>query len=169
MSELAINTRAGRAAVEQQHQIEAWLSDCYPNTYTVSTPSTAPAPYDGFLCKWGEVVAVYEIKTRSTSIEQLNRMPIHPGCVILSYSKITEGQAISRQLNVPFLFVAYLEVDRKLAIWQITESNGDLCHLWQSSHTETQATINRGRATRQNAYLPLDKARIFQINVNRYL
>lgn len=162
MTELVINTRAGRAAVEQQHQIEAWLSDCYPDTYTVSTPSTAPAPYDGFLCRWGEVVAVYEIKTRLTSIEQLNRMPIHPGCVILTYSN-------SRQLNVPFLFVTHLEVDRKLAIWQITESNGDLCHMWQSSHTETQATINGGRAVRQNVYLPLDKARIFQIQPNRYL
>lgn len=169
MSNLAINTPAGRAAVEQQHQIEAWLSDCYPDTYTVSTPSASPAPYDGFLCKWGEIVAVYEIKTRSISIERLNRMPIHPGCVILTYSKILDWQTISSQLGVPFLFVAHLEVDRKLAIWQITESNGDLCHLWETAHTETQATINGERATRQNAYLPLDKARIFQIQPNRYL
>lgn len=164
---LAIDTPEGRKAVEKQHRIEAFLTDIYPDSYTVSTPANQPALIDGLLARGGDLIACYEIKSRDVSRQQLEQQRNHPGSVIVTFSKLELGSQFARALCVPFLFVAHLEKSDQIFIWQITDLAGKMRPYITAERTVTQATINGEAVERLNAYLPLEDASKYQIKADR--
>lgn len=120
-----------------------------------------PISFDGFIVEDGEIGGIFEFKSRNVSFkdDKIEYKGKWYDTVILSQSKIDECVEFSQKYRVPFVFVFYAQKSASVHVIQITNSKGDYLFPYKTEKTKTQATINGGRATRLNAFLPLDKSK----------
>ena len=124
--------------------------------FDVPTPRDMPAPLDGVMSDDVGMVFVYEVKCRDTTLVQLQNW----GTYLISYSKIVAGAQASALFCVPFVVLVHTTQDDRLISLRITNEKGEVKALMEVSETETQATINGGKAKRLNAYINMDIAKV---------
>jgi hypothetical protein len=148
------NTPLGREAIERgRHGLY--------NTGLpfVETPQGKPADVDGFfLNKLGtEIVACFEVKARDMTLSQL--AGTFGGEWLVSADKIEKGREMARRLCVPFYGVLYLIPDDITMTVRIANDRGEVVADLRYEVTETQATVNGGKAKRNNAFISMAKAK----------
>ena len=126
------------------------------NCDIVETPKDKPSKCDGFLVKKNTVVGLFEDKCRYTTYEQFKRWKSW----IITYEKLDKCVWLSNLLCVPFYGFLYIVHSDKILYWKITDDEGNYLFEPIIKKTKTQATINGGEAERENAFLPLECAKI---------
>lgn len=84
------------------------------------------------------------------------------GSWLITHDKIRGCQKISEFLQIPFIGFLYLAPkhsdERVLLFWKITNNKGKYLFEFDVHEEETQRTINGGKTTRMNAYLPVEQS-----------
>lgn len=138
-----------------------------------ATPSErghAGARLDGCFAKYHPdptLTAIAECKARSKSRAFFDTVGTFPGQYILTADKITHGIHASVALGVPFLLLVYLIPDMAAYVFPITNHDGEVIVEYTIANTETRATVNGGSALRENAYIPFDYARRYDLRCDR--
>jgi len=150
-----IQTPLGQWSLAKEH--EAMKALCDKMQWTdVPTPRDMPSILDGVMSDGSEMIFVYEMKCRDTTLDQLYKW----GSYLISYNKIQVGAMVSTYLQVPFVVLVYTTQDKRLLSFRITDEKGKLKALMEVHETQTQATINGGKARRLNAYITMDAAKV---------
>jgi hypothetical protein len=125
----------------------------------VGTPKDQPAKVDAVVVgPSGEIVAVVETKCRY----KLSRNALRQGWNdewLVTMEKLDEGREAARLLAVPLYGFLYLVDEQLLLTKLIADPSGQYCCKLRVDQTETQATVNGGKATRANAFVDMSDAR----------
>ena len=151
---LDVLTENGQEAVRQSRRALELIGKQY-----IETKQDTSANIDGFFVFKNEVIACYEIKSRNTSLDELEGRFNNEW--IMTYDKVMRGAAMAKALQVPFCGVLYLTQDDTAMLVMIADEAGDICVPMRVVRTKTQATCNGGTANRVNAYINMDSARKF--------
>ena len=151
---LDVLTENGQIAVEHSRRALELIGKKY-----VETKQDTTADIDGFFIHENNVIACYEIKSRNTTLDELEGRFNNEW--IITYDKIIRGAAIAKALQVPFCGILYLVDDDISMLVKITDEIGELCVPIRVVRSKTQATCNGGSANRVNAYVNMDSARKF--------
>lgn len=147
---LDINTPKGQESLE----CEKYLIDRIKRKYQIEiieTNKEREARIDNLFIKDSKLIAIAEMKCRDMTEEQLKKWG---DTWLVTHQKIKDGAEISKLLCVPFLGFLYLIPDDILLWWKITDDAGNYLFDFEVRNTVTQATINGGKAYRDNAFLP---------------
>lgn len=141
-------------------KVKGWLSSqmvvieqflaAYPTLDVAVTPLRKDAAIDGVLIKGGSIAAVFEVKCRDLTLEQLRQH----GSYLITEKKIDVGNEIACALRVPFLLLVGLK--DCVVWWKLSDGHGHACAVWETRRTMTQTSANGGTTERDNAYLSLD-------------
>jgi hypothetical protein len=152
---LDVLTENGQIAVEHSRRALELIGKKY-----VETKQDTIADIDGFMLnKSNEIMACYEIKSRNTTLDELEGRFDNEW--IITYDKIIRGAAIAKALQIPFCGILYLVNDDISMLVTIADEIGELCVPIRVVRSKTQATCNGGTANRVNAYVNMDSARKF--------
>ncbi len=123
------------------------------NVQLVETDKELDAKCDGLIIKDNKLIGVFESKCRNMTISKLESF----GSWLVTYEKILCGQSISKMLRIGFFGFLYLIPDDVITMWHITNNKGEFRYHFDIKETETQRTINGGKALRENAFLPVSE------------
>ena len=156
---LDINTPNGQRAAALQlraTEIVFGRSDAFS---FVHTPTNDASAIDGFIVKAGVATGIAEAKSRDMTYEQL----IGPfkGEWLLTLQKLQDIAAVSKLLFLPGYGLLYLVPSARVLVIPLTASNGNIICSYREEMTETQATCNGGKIFRENAYINVANARIY--------
>lgn len=90
------------------------------NVESIRTQESKYCPIDFFMTKDKQVRAICEVRTRADSFEDVKKW----GGMFLNYRKLSTALKMSKQLQLPFLFIAYFMKDNLLVYWKITDDSG---------------------------------------------
>jgi len=154
---LDVLSERGRKAVE-----DARVGLSYVGRQYVETPQETSADIDGFfLSRDGRSIsAAFEAKAREMSFQQLRGNFGNEW--ILTFSKMERGAAIARALCVPFVGVCYLIPDEVTLVITIANAAGEIVADYRVKETRTQDNCNGGSVIRENAFIKMDRARIYR-------
>ena len=111
------------------------------------------------------IYGVGEIKTRKMAGDiPLTKRYLTENGYLITYEKIKNGCDLAFKLGVPFFLIVRVLTENFMAIWRITDEDGIFLFDFDRKMTQSQKTCNGGVAVRDNAYLPIDKAKLFDCN-----
>lgn len=155
---------AHRAA---QHMAETlgyrWRWAWFP---TPARPGRDAARLDGCYVRYHperSLEAVVECKARGQTRAYFATVGEYPDHYLITADKITHGIAASETFGVPFLLLVYLVPDMAAYVFPITNHKGEQLVPIISACTNTQATVNGGSARRENAFIPFEYARVYDL------
>ena len=90
------------------------------NVESIRTQQSKYCPVDFFMTKDKQVRAICEVRTRADSFDDVKKW----GGMFLNYRKLSTALKMSKQLQLPFLFIAYFIKDNQLVYWKITDDSG---------------------------------------------
>ena len=122
----------------------------------IETDKESPALCDGFMVRNGIITGVFESKCRNATVQDFEKW----GSWLVTYEKIDGLAWMSNKLCVPAIGFLYCIPNDAILMWRITDNEGNYRFEFRVEKTITQATINGGQAERENAYLPINQARI---------
>ncbi len=156
---LDINTPRGQSALAYEHECIEAFCNLYPDYRFLETDKREPAAIDGFfyLHKRNWVDCAVEVKTRNMTTEQL--MCDYGNEWLVSYHKILKGQQLSELICSPFVGMLYLIPEKKILTIKITDSKGKFLLDFDVRKTRTSASINGGEVIKENAFIPMEKAK----------
>jgi len=148
-------TPKGREALEQSERALRTV-ESKTGTEFVKFDDTVASTVDGVVCRDGIIVAIYEVKSRKCSSEEIrtrfgNRW-------LLSYNKLQSAYSLTSCLKVPFVGVLHCQVDDVVMVKKFWEGDGKLLSRWYVDETWTQMTVNGGQIERTNAYIEMSGA-----------
>ena len=113
------------AQQQLQHRLELETKIIYFiqqhwNVESIRTQQSKFCPVDFFMAKDKQVRAICEVRTRGDSFEDVKKW----GGMFLNYRKLSTALKMSKQLQLPFLFIAYFMKDNLLVYWKITDNSG---------------------------------------------
>jgi len=157
---LDINTEKGQKSLADEHAAHAIIKNLW-KVDVIETPKESSAKCDGFLVKDNVIKALFETKCRyDMGYQEL----LERGTWLVTYEKIAACRKLSKALGVPFLGFLYLlpksSNEQLLMYWKITDEKGEYQFKFQVQDQETQKTINGDRIVRENAYLPVEFAKM---------
>lgn len=158
MGTLAVLTPKGRAAVADSEAAVEIFCRARPDFTIRVTDQSMPATVDGMMYRGNCLEAVLEIKTRDMTTEQLRAW--HNEWLV-TFDKIIEARNIAKALCVPLVGFLYLKPERRLMVRRICGPSGLFTTKLRVETTETQATVNGGRAVRSNAFLDMTGCKVF--------
>ena len=122
----------------------------------------AEAPVDGILVKTGttEIFRVAEVKCRKMTMRDLFHK--FDGTWLITHQKIKDLAEAARLYGVPGTGLMYLVPDKLVLAVKICDHKGQFVHDFQVKKTLTQATVNGGKAIRDNAFIPMITAAEFK-------
>ena len=150
---LDIQTKKGQQSLRHEDRMLGSIKKKY-NVDIIETDKDSPALCDGFMVRNGIITGVFESKCRNATVKDFQKW----GTWLVTYEKIDGLAWISHKLCVPALGFLYCIPDDVILMWLITNKEGDYKFEFRVEKTITQATINGGKAERENAYLPIGKA-----------
>jgi hypothetical protein len=162
---LDCETRKGKVFMGEQYKTQSLIESMGFVLINTATPDhTADvviAKKDGDLLK---MIGIAEIRTREFAGDKrlTRRYLSENGGYLVTYTKLKFGGELAYQFGVPFFLIVRLISENVILIWKITDVNGQRLFEFKTKKSKTQETCNGGVATRVNAYLPLDKAKIFE-------
>lgn len=125
-------------------------------------PDSQPAALDGLMLdKHGIPIALYEAKARTMTLEEF-RGPMRSEWLV-SYDKLLRAGMLCAELRLGFAGVLVLHRDNVALVKMIWDVDRKFLVPVRIEQTETRATVNGGRASRANAFIPMDRARVFKI------
>lgn len=151
LDNLDCNTPKGREYIKYQHNCLTKFCNTKGITYS-STNDKKHADVDAILIK-EQIVGVCEVKCRNDTLEQI----IDYGSYLITNEKIKKLQIISKSLQCHGLLIVYFIPNDIISYWYICDTDGNMLFDYDIKISETQATCNGGKASRQNAYLPLQQ------------
>lgn len=151
-----ILTEKGQESLKQERDAVNLFRRVKPSFDFIETPKDKPASLDGFIYRGTELIAGVEVKCRNMTVWELKRQ--FAGKWLVTHDKILRGQKICEGLCVPLKGFLYLVPDRLLLIVPIWDPELGYQSDIEVMESETQATINGGRAKRVNAYIDTSKA-----------
>lgn len=121
-----------------------------------------PAVVDGLMLdRSGIPIALYEAKARSVTLDDFRGA--FRSEWLLSHDKLFRASLICRELRLGLAGVLVLHNDNVALVKMILDVDQRLLVPIRIEQTETRATANGGTASRANAFIPMEKARIFTI------
>lgn len=90
------------------------------NVESIRTQQSKYCPVDFFMTKDKQVRAICEVRTRADRYDDVKKW----GGMFLNYRKLSTALKMSKQLQLPFLFIAYFMKDNLLVYWKITDDSG---------------------------------------------
>lgn len=157
---LDVNSPRGQATLAQEDAAAALLKDRTGIEY-MRTPKLGPAGVDAVLMKGGDIVGVAEMKCRVTTRVALERT-FHNEWLV-TYDKVRKVSDAARLLGVPGVGLLFLVPDRELLVVRLCDDDGQYALPMRIDRTETQATVNGGKAKRVNAYIDVSGARRYTL------
>ena len=154
-----ILTLRGQETVRQENlAIKIWEKNV-PDFKYVHTPKDRPCTVDAFLVKNNIIQAVVETKCRDMYLGKLKTK--YSWRWLVTFEKIVMAQNIARQLHVPLVGFLYCIPDKTLLVHTIWNPKTGYCDF-EVMKTKTQATVNGGDATRDNAYINVKEAKVYE-------
>lgn len=156
---LDVNTARGQQTLRDEERCLALISQAYPGWTFAPTLKDREATVDGFFLRDGVVQAVVEQKSRydvsyDEFVERYNNQ------WLITFEKIVKARDIANSLCVPLVGLLYIVRDGVCltqSLW--SQSRGWIVDI-DIRKTHTQATVNGGKALRDNAYVDMSKAKI---------
>ncbi len=164
---LDINTPKGQEALSHEHECVEMFCNLYPQYKFLETNKRQPAAIDGFfyLHKNQWVDCAVEVKTRNMTSEQL--VCDYGNEWLVSYDKILKGQKVSELICCPFVGMLYLIPDKTILTVRLTDNRGKFLIDFDVRKTKTSASINGGEVVKENAFIPMDKAKEHKWNTKQ--
>lgn len=156
---LGILTPKGVETVKQEEAMLDYLAGKWGVKWIAVSKDNAAsvARVDGFFVRGQVVQAVYESKCR-VKWDGYDSL-------LITADKIENGATVSAILAVPFLVLLYVVPHGRVYCWRVTDSAGRVVLPMMRKRTETQATVNGGVANRENAFLKLENAMQYLVEV----
>lgn len=153
-----INTPKGQKSLEYEREATELYCYLHPEFGFIETDKNEPAAIDGFLYlhHMRMVKAIVEVKARDMTLDTLQNK--FDNTWLITYDKLLKGREIANLCRSSFVGMLYLIPDKTLLTIRISDSFGDWCQDFSVRETETQETINGGKVTRKNAYIPMRNA-----------
>lgn len=130
----------------------------------IQTPKDSPALVDAIIVS-NKIEGVVETKCRyGLTLSQFNES--YNSEWLVTWSKVQEGMKIAAGLRVPFVGFLYLVDSGHVLMQRITQPDGRLVVDIRLSTTETQASINGGKAMRTNAFIDMKLANVYKKEPN---
>lgn len=166
-STMDINTERGRvAALHQIWCVREVLTLHKPGYQYVHTSDTDAAVIDGFVVDpKGQIVAGLEVKSRyNITLEMF--MTKMQGRWLLTLQKLNDMQFLAGLLRIPMYGFLYIVPSKIVLVERLVDRDGNIVCSYYAEETETQRTINGGRAIRPNAYIDMNRARHVRLSSN---
>lgn len=158
-----IKTQRGKATLADERVASAWVEREFRVRY-VETPKDQPATVDAIITdtKGQEIRAVVETKCRyDVDIDGFRSR--YRSEWLVTWDKVAKAMTIAQCLGVPLVGFLYLPTCRTLLVARISHPDGRLATSIRLDTTETQATVNGGRAIRTNAFIDMAQARQYRV------
>lgn len=155
-----ILTPKGQKTVEEEDEAVALFEKAYPSYRYLRTPKDKPSPVDAVISNEMGISGVAECKCRQMTLATLS--DTFKWEWLVTGAKLTDGIAVAEALAVPFVGFLYLVPEKRLLIQRIWEPDYGYCVPVRWEETETQATVNGGKATRLNAFINMREAKMIE-------
>jgi len=152
-SSLDVMTFRGRQTLEDERKVALWVAK--RGFVYAQTPKEAPAKVDAVLIKEDKAIALLETKCRYGLDLQWLQTKFSNEWLVTA-EKIEAGLKIAEGLCLPFWGMLYLVNCDTLLVQSISGAQ------IRYEDTKTQATVNGGVAMRKNAFIKMDKAKVFE-------
>ena len=157
---LEVNTPRGQSAVAYERECIQLFCRIHPQYRFLETDKREPAAIDGFFYlhrnRW--VDCAVEVKTRDMTMEQL--MCDYGNEWLITHKKILRGQRLSELICTPFVGMLYLIPEKTILTIKLTDSRGKFLLDFDVRKTKTSASINGGEVVGENAFIPMEKAKV---------
>jgi hypothetical protein len=154
-------TERGQQSVADEQQAVRIFNAHWPDITYCHTPKKRECNVDAVLMRQQEIIGVVETKCRYDMTHQ-DFILSRGGEWLVTFDKLCAGRDIALSLTVPLIGFLYIVQDRVLLVKSITDSHGKWIAEMSIKVTETQATINGGRAQRCNAYVKFADAKQYK-------
>jgi len=157
---LDINTSRGRVTLAQEARAITILQQCYPGVY-VETNKDRPADIDYLKINDGVVSSVIEVKCRTCNRSTFeNQFGFE---WLVTADKVQRGCRVAKSLRCNFFGVLYLVPDDLVyLVWIYDGQNNVAIATARTEVTQTQRTVNGGKALRNNMFICMRNARVIQ-------
>ena len=158
---LGVLSPKGQASLVQEAKAAEIFRSHNPDLTYITTPKDKPSRIDGVLVdKNGVIRAVVEAKSRyGISLANFQRK-FHNEWLI-TYEKLATAANVAQLFHVPLVGFLYLVEDKTLLTIQLADQWGHFSQPFRVEKTETTKDINVGSTFRNNAFVKMDKARVF--------
>jgi hypothetical protein len=146
---------------DEQRAKEIFLLN-YPRYRYVETPKDRPADVDAFLVLDNDIKAIIETKCRY-DCDLVKFRGSYGNEWLVTFDKLEKARMIARSLCVKVIGFLYLKQSDILLVQEIVNADGLYVPSIRLDSTTTQATINGGSATRTNAYIKMDEAKLLSV------
>lgn len=159
--QLDILTPKGEVTRQQELEAVAIWHQHFPSIQYAETPKDEPIAWDAHMVKDGRIRGVAEMKCREmTAGTFFGRFK---GEWLITLDKVMDCIAHASQLDVPFVGFLYLVPSKTLLMQTIWRPTSDgIIVPYRTEMTETQATVNGGKAMRVNAYIDMRQATLMR-------
>jgi hypothetical protein len=154
---LDILSPRGQQTVREEEEACSIFLTRHPAYSIIHTAKDGTACVDSLLVRNGVLRALVETKCRKCT-----RQTFHNAFNsewLITRDKLVDGYRTARGLNVPFVGFLYLVPDRTLIFATFWRPDAGWVVPIRSERTETQATVNGGKALRMNAFVDMAGAR----------
>jgi hypothetical protein len=153
-----LTPRGQETLKDERSAAQIWEAN-FPHLRYIETPKDQPAVVDAVIVRDSTVVYVAETKCRyDMTLEQLFNE--RGGEWLVTFEKLESARNIAKGLGVPLIGLLYLVQDRKLLANVITDEDGNYVCQIRIEQTETQKTVNGGKAFRTNGFLQMRNSKI---------
>ena len=150
---LDINTERGQVTLSDERMVAQWFNSKPYHKYA-ETPKGLPAKIDAVLLKHNEIIGVAETKCRyGITLQQFEERFNNEW--LLTKEKVDSALKIAEALCVPLFGFLYLVDDDTLLVRNLSKAK------WRVETTKTQRSVNGGEAIRENVFINMTNAEIF--------
>lgn len=152
----------GQATLPDEQRAKDIFLLNYPKYRYVETPKDRPADVDAFLVLDNDIKAIIETKCRY-DCDLVKFRGSYGNEWLVTFDKLEKARTIARSLCVKVIGFLYLKQSDVLLVQEIVNADGLYVPSIRLDSTTTQATINGGTATRTNAYIKMDEAKLLSV------
>lgn len=154
MTALDINTPRGQQTLADEQIAIRLFEDRFPGSSYIQTPKDGISIIDGVIEKGGVVTGIVETKCRyDMTLSQFERE--RDSAWLVTFEKIDGGRRLADLLQVQLWGFLYFVKDSVLLAKRIYDPKTGWQVTFRVTKSETQATVNGGRANRDNAYIDM--------------
>jgi len=153
----------GQDSLMHERIMSMWIETAWKCRY-IETPKDSPALIDAIITdeRGGTMRAVVETKCRyNLTLVQFQNSFNNEW--LMTWTKVQNAMQIATSLGVPCVGLLYLVDEKILLVQKLSDQYGSLMAKLRVENTETQANINGGKATRNNAFIDMTNAKIYRI------
>jgi hypothetical protein len=163
---LDVNTVRGQKTLVDERRCVQIIESHHPGWEFVLTPKERESAIDGILVQNAVTRAIVEQKSRyDVGFEQfIDRYRFQ---WLVTFEKIIKAKAIAEAFRIPLVGALYIVRDDVVLIQLLWSPGEGWCAELCIRKTETQATVNGGRALRDNAFIDMRSAKVLRGATNQ--